>query len=97
LKRWLRAGEKDKGLWVGLLNASVSLLTKKSKCLIIDGTGWQWGGKTYHFLTVSILYQGESVPIFWLELGRLGISNQWQRKLLIRLALKLFDLRGKVC
>ncbi len=96
LKRWLRTSEKDKGLWVGLLKASVSLLTKKSKCLIIDGTSWQWGGKTYHFLTLSILYQGVSVPIFWLELSRLGISNQWHRKLLLRLSLKLFDLRGKI-
>ncbi len=96
LKRWLRAGEKDKGLWVGLLKASVSLLTKKSKCLIIDGSSWQWGGKTYHFLTLSVLYQGVSVPIFWVELSRLGISSQWHRKLLLRVALKLFDLQGKV-
>jgi hypothetical protein len=95
LKRWLRAGESDKGLWVNLLRASVSLLQKRAVCLILDGSSWKWGGKTYHFLTLSLLYQGVSVPVWWLELGRLGISSQWHRKLLLRLALRVLDLRGK--
>ncbi|CAN5733865.1 hypothetical protein BH24BAC1_BH24BAC1_39920 [soil metagenome] len=36
-----------------------------------------------------------SVPVWWLDLGRLGISGQWHRKLLLRLALRVLDLRGK--
>lgn len=87
LKRWLRAGQGDKGLWVNLLRAAVSLLQKQAVCLILDGSSWKWGGKAYHFL--SVLYQGVSVPVWWLELGRLGISSQWHRKLLLRLALVL--------
>ncbi|MBD0254737.1 MAG: transposase [Cytophagales bacterium] len=96
LKRWLNSGLAQKRLWVVLLQASVGLLTKKSKCLIIDGTSWQTGTHTYHFLTLSVLYEGVSVPIFWLDLKRLGISSQWHRKLLLRLALKVFVLKGKV-
>jgi hypothetical protein len=96
LKRWLKAGAEQKRLWVVLLQASASLLTKKSKCLILDGTSWQTGTHTYHFLTLSVLYQGVSVPIFWLDLQRLGISSQWHRKLLLRLALNVFVLKGKV-
>jgi hypothetical protein len=34
LKRWLKAGVEQKGLWVVLLQASASLLIKKRKCLI---------------------------------------------------------------
>ena len=96
LKRWLNSGIGQKGIWVVLLQASVGLLTKKSRCLIIDGTSWQTGTHTYHFLTLSVLYEGVSVPIFWLDLKRLGISSQWHRKLLLRLALKVFVLKGKV-
>ena len=96
LKRWLNSELTQKGLWVVLLQASASLVTKKSKCLIIDGTSWQTGTHTYHFLTLSVLYEGVSVPIFWLDLKRLGISSQWHRKLLLRLALKVVVLKGKV-
>lgn len=96
LKRWLRAGESDKSIWVNMLKAAVSLLQAKSHCLIIDGSSWKWGGRTYHFLTLSLLYKGVSIPIWWQNLSRLGISSQKQRKLLLRLALQVLKLRGKV-
>jgi hypothetical protein len=101
LKRWLRLGARSKLLWIGMLKAAAALLEEKSKLLIVDGSSWQWGGKTYHrpaarFLTLSILYQGVSIPLWWQDLGKLGISNQGERKLLLRLALKLFRLKGKV-
>jgi hypothetical protein len=96
LKRWLSLGANSKLLWTGMLKAAAALLEKKSKLLIVDGSSWQWGGKTYHFLTLSVLYQGVSIPIWWQDLSKLGISNQWERKLLLRLALKLFRLEGKV-
>lgn len=96
LKRWLRAGEKENGIWVELLRAAVSGLQGKINLLILDGSSWQRAGRTFHFLTLSVLYKGVSIPIFWLELGRLGISSQWHRKKLLKMALLLFDLSGKV-
>jgi hypothetical protein len=96
LKRWLWSAENHKRIWIEMLRTAVSLLKEKSVCLLLDGTSWQWGGKTYHFLTLSLLYQGVSIPIFWLDLSRLGSSSQWQRKLLLRLALVIFELKGKV-
>ncbi len=96
LKRWLSLGASSKVLWTGMLQAAAALLEKKSKLLIVDGSSWKWGGKTYHFLTLSVLYQGVSIPIWWQDLSKLGISNQWERKLLLGLALKLFKLKGKV-
>jgi hypothetical protein len=95
LKRWLRAGESTKGLWVHMLRAAVSLLTEQSTCLILDGSSWQWGGKTHHFLVLCLLYQRVSIPIYWIDMQRLGNSKQWHRRLLLKSALKLFDLKGK--
>ncbi len=50
----------------------------------------------YDFLTLSVLYKGVSVPIWWLEINHLGQSSQWHRQLLIRSAIRLLDLRGKI-
>ena len=67
-----------------------------TEVLIIDGTSWGWGGQTYHFLTLSVLYKGVAIPIWWIELGRLGISNQKQREVLLIGALKVLKLVGKI-
>lgn len=96
LKRWLWSGRADKGIWIGMLQASVSLLEKKSCCLIIDGSSWQWGGKTYHFLMLSVLYQGVSIPIWWHDLAKLGISSEQERKRMLQSAMKVLNLEGKV-
>lgn len=96
LKRWLLEAKKQDRLWVAILRASTELLTGKSRYLILDGTSWQAHGVTYHFLSLSLLYQGVSVPIYWLELDRLGQSSQWQRRLLLRGACRVFRLAGKI-
>jgi hypothetical protein len=96
LKRWLWQEKATPGIWIQIAKASLSLLGGQTDCLIIDGSSWKSGGLTYHFLTLSVLYQGVSIPIWWLELGRLGQSNQWHRQLLIRSALRLLNLQGKV-
>jgi hypothetical protein len=96
LKRWLWQEKATPGIWIQIAKASLSLLGGQTDCLIIDGSSWKSGGLTYHFLTLSVLYQGVSVPIWWLELDRLGQSSQWHRRLLIRSALRLLNLQGKV-
>jgi hypothetical protein len=96
IKRWLWQEKATPGMWIQIVKASLSLLRGQTDCLIIDGSSWKSGGLTYHFLTLSVLYQGVSVPIWWLELDRLGQSSQWQRHLLLRSALRLLDLPGKV-
>lgn len=96
LKRWLWSGKSDKSIWVGMLQASMSLLEKKSQHLILDGSSWKWAGRKYHFLTLSVLYQGVSIPLWWQDLKKLGISSQWQRELMLRVVLKLAQLKEKV-
>lgn len=96
LKRWLQLGESDKGIWVGMLQAAAGLLKEKCRYLILDGTSWKWGGVKRHFLTLSVLYQGVSIPIWWQDLKKLGISSQWERKLMLWMAKKVLNLKGKV-
>lgn len=96
IKRWFWASQSQKGMWVVILKAALSLLTKQADILIIDGSSWKSGGVCYHFLTLSLLYNGVSIPIWWIDLDRLGQSHQWHRKLLLKTALKVLDLRHKV-
>ena len=60
---------------------------------VLDDTSWQHGKKQYHFLVLSVIYQGVAVPIYWEDLNKKGISHQQERKRLLRKALKPFDLR----
>lgn len=96
IKRWFKDGVKIKYLWLVLLEFSVSLLKNFTEILILDGTSWKANGKTFHFLTLCLLYKGVAIPIWWIELGRLGISNQKQRKVLLTAVLKFLKLSGKV-
>lgn len=95
IKRWFWNSLEQKYVWLILIETSAGLLKKMTKVLIIDGTSWQWGGQTYHFLTLSVLYKGVAIPIWWVELGRLGISSQKQRKVLFIGALKVLKILDK--
>lgn len=96
IKRWFWESQSQKGMWIVILRASLSLLTKQANVLIIDGSSWKSGGVCYHFLTLSLLYRDVSIPIYWIDIDRLGQSHQWHRKLLLKTALKVLDLRYKV-
>lgn len=96
IKRWFWESQSQKGMWVVILKSSLSLLTKQADILIIDGSSWKSGGVCYHFLTLSLLYNGVSIPIWWIDLDRLGQSHQWHRKFLLKTALKVLDLRYKI-
>jgi len=95
IKRWFWQSLAQKYVWLILLGVAAGLLKKMSEIILIDGTSWQWGGKTFHFLTLSVVYQGVAIPIWWVELGRLGISDQRQRKTLLMGALKVLKLLDK--
>ena len=96
IKRWFTKSVEDKYVWLVLLKSAMGLLNESTKVLILDGSSWQWGGKKYHFLTLSVLYKGVAIPIYWIELSKLGISSQSQRKVLLRSVLKIANLPGKV-
>src|SRR5690349_18539731 len=80
IKRWFTKSLTHKYVWLVLLKYAIGLLSKATRLLILDGSSWKWGGKKYHFLTLSVLYRGVAIPIYWIELAKLGISSQGQRK-----------------
>ena len=96
IKRWFTKSLEHRYVWLILLKCAIGLLNECTHLLILDGTSWQWGGKKYHFLTLSVLYKGVAIPIYWMELSKLGISSQKQRKVLLKAVLKIADLKGKV-
>jgi len=67
---------------------------EKIKYLTLDGTSWHLGDKKIHLLTLSIVYGGVSIPIWWEELDKSGISNFSERKKVIREASKFLNLSG---
>lgn len=68
----------------------------KIKYLALDGTSWEYGGKKIHLLTLSVVYDGVSIPIWWEELDKKGHSNFEERKKVIEEASKFLNLRGLI-
>ena len=62
--------------------------------LLLDGTSWSMGQTKVHYLVLSVLVKKVAVPIYWVQLGKLGASSQEERKEMFDKALSLFDLRG---
>lgn len=82
-------------LWLDLLLYVFQLLRLKSDYLLLDGTSWKRRGVERHYLTLSILYQGVAIPIYWVDLERLGISSERERKKMFRRVFKFYELSGK--
>ena len=83
------------GLRHSLMQLNVSLLQKLGfKYLVLDGTSWQMGQDRIHYLVLSVLAGSVAVPIYWVQLEKLGSSSQEERKTMLEQAFTLFDLRG---
>jgi hypothetical protein len=66
------------------------------KYLALDGTSWEFGDKKIHLLTLSVIYGGVSIPIWWEDLDKKGTSNFKERKRVIRNAGKFLNLKGLI-
>lgn len=90
--------EDKRELIRSLVCLCVCLLESKSKIkyLTLDGTSWELGDKKVHLLTLCIVYEGVSIPIWWEELDKKGHSNFKERKRVIREASKTLNLSGLV-
>jgi hypothetical protein len=82
----------------GLLCVCMCLLSsdEKIKYLALDGTSWEFGDKKIHLLTLSVIYGGVSIPIWWEELDKKGTSNFKERKRVIRNARQYLNLEGLI-
>lgn len=93
-KRLIRVfdNHSDSTLWLDLLTFAFTFLGLKGDYLILDGTSWRSGKRKFHFLTLCVVYQGIAIPIFWVDLQKIGHSSTEERILLIKGALRRFDL-----
>jgi len=74
----------------------LKLKGRKPKYLALDGTSWEYGVKKIHLLTLSVVINGVSIPIWWMELDKKGTSNFEERKQLMDKALSLYNLQGMI-
>ncbi|MEM6320792.1 MAG: transposase, partial [Bacteroidota bacterium] len=90
--------EDKRELIRSLICLSICLLESKSviKYLTLDGTSWELGDKKIHLITLCLVYEGVSIPIWWEELDKKGHSNFKERKRVIREASKILDLSGLI-
>lgn len=90
--------EEKRELIKSLVCLSMYLLGKKqsTKYLTLDGTSWLIGEKKVHLLTLCIVYEGVSIPLWWEEINKKGHSSFKERKKVIREASKILNLSGLV-
>lgn len=66
------------------------------KTLVMDGTSWTIGEANVHYLVLSILVGSVAVPIYWVQLEKIGASNREERKAMFEAAFSLFNLQGMI-
>lgn len=95
LTRFFEEWGGHEGLLHALLRLNMRLLKKIGfKTLILDGTSWKIGETPVHYLVLSVLVSGVAVPIYWVQLEKLGASSQMERRTMFKKALTLFNLSG---
>lgn len=87
---------QDSKLWECILSVAVSLFRHKINYLTLDGTSWEHGEQKYHFMTLGMVYQGITIPIYWIDLSKKGISSIEERKKLINEAIVHYNLKRKI-
>ena len=87
-------------LWKWILGAIASELVgrldqrKGGRYLLLDATCWEFGKIRFHFLTLSIVFEGVSIPFFFTNLAKKGCSAGGERKRFLQMANLLYPLRG---
>jgi len=100
LTRFFDDGFCQRVLWQWILRAVVGQLIgrldkrKGARYLLMDATCWELDKVKFHFLTLSILLEGVSIPFFLVNLAKKGCSNGRERKRLLQMADLLYGLRG---
>lgn len=83
-----------------LLKASLAMIGKKKKhlqsnYLTLDGTKWESGDTYLHLLSLCIVVNGVSIPIWWQDLSKKGHSSQAERLEFFKKALVHYNLKNK--
>lgn len=92
--------EEKEALFKDMLKASLSMIQAKKAHLVnayltIDGTKWQGPEGFIHLLSLCIVVNGVSIPLWWEDLAKKGHSSQVERIAFFKKALALYDLKKK--
>lgn len=100
LVRFFRLPDEEKAKLIQSLLCLAFFLSNerkfKPKYLTLDGTSWEYGTKKIHLLVLAIVVNGVSIPIWWEDLDKKGISSQEERMALLEKACRLYKLRGLI-
>jgi hypothetical protein len=58
----------------------------------MDGISWGFGETKVHYLILSVLVGNVAVPIYWVQLEKIGAFSQEERKTMFEQVFKLFNL-----
>lgn len=95
LTRFFQVWGGDTSLLKSILRLNLRILRGMGfKILVLDGTSWTFGQTKVHYLVLAVLVGTVAVPIYWIQLGKIGASSQQEREDMLSDALKLFHLRG---
>ncbi|MEZ4773782.1 MAG: transposase [Bacteroidia bacterium] len=95
LIRFFKDWGKSEEFLHDILRHNLGLLRQGGhQTLILDGTSWQFGQTEIHYLVLAVQVGGVAIPLYWKQLGKIGTSNQEERKEMMDEALGIFDLRG---
>lgn len=95
LIRFFQDWSDDEALFQDLVRHNLRFLRGLGfKTLVMDGTSWTIGEAKVHYLVLSVLVGSVAVPIYWVQLEKIGASNQQERKAMFTSALALFNLEG---
>lgn len=101
LTRFFNLPDKEKRklseslLCVGLVLLGNSRKNLKRSYLTLDGTKWEYDDTYIHLLTLCVVVDGVSIPIWWEDLSKKGHSSQDERLSFFKKVLNRYDLRGK--
>jgi len=92
--------EEKETLFKSMLQASLNMVQAKKSHLVnafltIDGTKWEGPQGFIHLLSLCIVVNGVSIPLWWEDLAKKGHSSQEERIAFFKKALTLYDLKKK--
>ena len=62
--------------------------------IVIDRTNWYWGRKKINIFMLSVVHEGQAIPLFWHLLDKGGCSNFKDQKALIAKFIVHFGVSG---
>lgn len=84
IRRFFEKVQLDEAAEARLLADQLGLCGKRGWDLQVDRTNWECGDTTHNVLTLSVLWKGTAIPLFWIMLDKEGNSDTGERADLVQ-------------